>query len=219
VNADHVNKLIKVPGIVISASRIQSKAVHIECACTKCGAKKTVACSSGFTGASIPTSCDGSGLSLEQGRPDCGPNSFQIMPDACTYVDQQNFKLQEAPEVVPTGEMPRNILLSMDRCLVDRVSPGTRVSVLGICSLFSSGKGTGGKASGASVRQMYLKVVGVSVESSGGGRANALFTPEEEQTFIEMASDPNIYARLCDAIAPSISGKKCRYLNSHKKPL
>jgi DNA replication licensing factor MCM5 len=141
------------------------------------------------------------------------------MPDACTYVDQQNFKLQEAPEVVPTGEMPRNILLSMDRCLVDRVSPGTRVSVLGICSLFSSGKGTGGKASGASVRQMYLKVVGVSVESSGGGRANALFTPEEEQTFIEMASDPNIYARLCDAIAPSISGKKCRYLNSHKKPL
>jgi DNA replication licensing factor MCM5 len=132
------------------------------------------------------------------------------MPDQCRYVDQQNFKLQEAPEVVPTGEMPRNILLSVDRALVDRVSPGTRVSVLGICSLFSSGRGAGGKAQ-ASVRQMYLKVVGVCVESAGAGRANALFTPEEEQRFVELAADPNIYARLCDAIAPSISGKAPRY--------
>jgi DNA replication licensing factor MCM5 len=43
------------------------------------------------------------------------------MPDQCTYVDQQAFKLQEAPEVVPTGEMPRNLLLSVDRNLVDKV--------------------------------------------------------------------------------------------------
>ena len=110
MNADHVNKLIKVPGIVISASRIQSKAVRIECACTKCGAKKIVACSSGFSGASIPTTCEGNGgLSVDQVSLGCGPNSYQIMPDACAYVDQQNFKLQEAPEVVPTGEMPRNM--------------------------------------------------------------------------------------------------------------
>jgi DNA replicative helicase MCM subunit Mcm2 (Cdc46/Mcm family) len=38
------------------------------------------------------------------------------MADQCEYIDQQTLKMQESPEVVPTGEMPRNILLSVDRC-------------------------------------------------------------------------------------------------------
>jgi DNA replication licensing factor MCM5 len=49
--------------------------------------------------------------------------------DKCRYVDQQTLKLQEAPESVPTGEMPRNIILCAERSLADRVAPGTRVSV------------------------------------------------------------------------------------------
>lgn len=40
---------------------------------------------------------------------------------------------------VPTGEMPRNMLLSADRNLVQTVVPGTRVTVMGIYSIFQSG--------------------------------------------------------------------------------
>jgi len=214
VNADHVNKLIKVPGIVISASRIQSKAVNIVCKCTKCSAKKTIACSSGLQGAVLPTQCDQNGAVILAGQ-GCGPNSYVVMADECSYVDQQNFKLQEAPEMVPTGEMPRNLLLSADRSLVDRVAPGTRVSVLGVVSLFNSGKSGGGRG-GQGVRSMYLKVVGLKVESEGAGRERALFTPDEEQRFVEMANDPLIYAKLCDSIAPSISGD---YTNDIKKAI
>lgn len=130
--------MVQVPGIIISASRIRSKAVSISCQCTKCGARKTVACDSGFSGAALPATCDQAGNIALEGE-SCGLNPYVILPDHCTYIDQQSFKLQEAPEVVPTGEMPRNILLSVDRNLVDRVSPGTRVSVIGIASLFNSG--------------------------------------------------------------------------------
>jgi DNA replication licensing factor MCM5 len=35
-----------------------------------------------------------------------------MMADDCEYIDQQTLKLQECPEAVPTGEMPRNIMLS-----------------------------------------------------------------------------------------------------------
>ena len=38
-------------------------------------------------------------------------------PYRCTYVDQQTWKLQEAPETVPTGEMPRSIMMTVDRHL------------------------------------------------------------------------------------------------------
>ena len=53
------------------------------------------------------------------------------------YVDQQTWKLQEAPESVPTGEMPRSIMMTVDRKLVDRASPGNRVLVTAIMSVMT----------------------------------------------------------------------------------
>jgi DNA replication licensing factor MCM5 len=64
-----------------------------------------------MAGAQIPKRCDRDGGPGE----DCGPGSFVVMADICEYIDQQTLKLQESPEVVPTGEMPRNIMLTVDR--------------------------------------------------------------------------------------------------------
>jgi DNA replication licensing factor MCM5 len=49
-------------------------------------------------------------------------------------------------------------------------------------------------------------VVGLQVESEGGGRVTAHFTPSEEETFQRMARDPQIYEKLSRSIAPQISG-------------
>lgn len=40
---------------------------------------------------------------------------YVIVHDKCTFVDQQIIKLQEAPDMVPTGELPRHVTLSADR--------------------------------------------------------------------------------------------------------
>lgn len=89
-----------------------------------------------------------------------------MVPDQSKYVDQQTLKLQENPEVVsmavfctcicfliygfllscgpmllqdvPTGELPRNMLLSVDRHLVQTIVPGTRLTIMGIYSIFQS---------------------------------------------------------------------------------
>jgi DNA replication licensing factor MCM5 len=64
-----------------------------------------------MAGAQLPKKCDRDGGPGE----DCGPGSFVVMADNCEFFDQQTLKLQESPEVVPTGEMPRNIMLTVDR--------------------------------------------------------------------------------------------------------
>jgi DNA replication licensing factor MCM5 len=61
-----------------------------------------------------------------------------VVPDNSTYTDSQSLKLQEAPEDVPTGEMPRHVVVSAERSLVDRVAPGARVRIVGIASIFTS---------------------------------------------------------------------------------
>ena len=55
---------------------------------------------------------------LENERKECPMDPYVIIHSKCTFVDQQALKLQEAPDMVPTGELPRHILLSMDRYVV-----------------------------------------------------------------------------------------------------
>eukprot|EP00968_Pinguiococcus_pyrenoidosus_P016300 scaffold1554_cov261-Pinguiococcus_pyrenoidosus.AAC.8 len=211
VTAAHVNSLLRIPGIVINAQRSRARAVTIKCKCRSCGAEKDLPVSGPFTRVALPQKCDRNGQATDLADAgdleSCGPNPFVILPDKCTYVDQQVLKLQEAPEVVPTGEMPRNIALTMDRKLIDRVPPGTRVSVLGISSLFNNNAGRKhGHAATGNIRQSYLRVVGISIDNDGAGRSANSFTPREEEFFIRLSRNPRIYEKISKSIAPSISG-------------
>ena len=40
---------------------------------------------------------------------------YMIVHDKSKFVDMQTLRLQETPDMVPVGELPRHILLSADR--------------------------------------------------------------------------------------------------------
>lgn len=184
--------------------------------CSKCQCVKRISCRSAMGGTSIPGKCDRNGLPGE----DCGSGTFVIMADNCEYIDQQSLRLQECPEVVPTGELPRSIMLAADRYLVDRVTPGTRVSVMGIASLFNqnAGSGKGGQQGmNSAVRTPFLRVQGIQLDGEGGGRSlTSHFTLQDEEEMQQLARDPDIYHKLARSIAPQISGE---YTNDIKKAL
>ena len=50
-------------------------------------------------------------------------------------IDQQILRIQETPEQIPTGEIPRHFSLCLDRYLVDKLIPGQRVIVTGVYSV------------------------------------------------------------------------------------
>jgi DNA replication licensing factor MCM5 len=52
-------------------------------------------------------------------------------------MDQQMLKLQEAPDMVPVGEVPRHMMLQAERYLTGKVTPGMRVIMTGIYSTFA----------------------------------------------------------------------------------
>ena len=215
ITAQHVNKLLRVPGIIIAASRVRAKAVRVKCVCKTCGAEKHIALSGPFGAANLPPRCDRNGAATDDPNgdaPDCGLNPFVLLPDGSEYVDQQTLKLQESPEVVPTGEMPRNVLLSVDRRLIDRVPPGTRVSVLGVSCLFTSNarQKLGPAAAAANIRTPYLRVVGISIDTDGAGRAGDAYTPQQEEFFLRLSRNPKLYERIARSVAPSISGDYTR---------
>jgi len=105
----------------------------------------------------------------QAGRPKCPLDPFYIMPDKCRCVDFQVLKLQELPDHIPQGEMPRHLQLYCDRYLCDRVVPGNRVLILGIYSIKKVSNKTSGKAAGrekalVGVRAPYIRVLGIIVD-------------------------------------------------------
>ena len=52
---------------------------------------------------------------LDNERKECPMDPYVIVHSKCLFVDQQTLKLQEAPDLVPVGELPRHVLLNVDR--------------------------------------------------------------------------------------------------------
>jgi len=118
------------------------------------------------------------------------------------------LKLQEAPETVPAGEMPRSTLVVVERGLVDIAAPGARVSILGVLSLFErADKPQNPDAAVAAIRLPYIKVVGIDFNVDGHGNKSRHFSPAEEDRFVELSRRSDIYRLLAASIAPSIQGE------------
>jgi DNA replication licensing factor MCM5 len=91
-------------------------------------------------------------------RTSCPIDPYRILPDKSDFMDQQRLKLQEAPELIPTGEMPRSFPMVVDRELCDKVTPGNRVKVIAILSIHSR---EGQIGNSQSVNSSYLRVIGL----------------------------------------------------------
>ncbi|KAI0274853.1 ATP dependent DNA helicase [Gloeopeniophorella convolvens] len=214
LTADTMNKLIRIPGIVISASVLSSRATKLHLQCRACRSTKIIYPAGGLGGLGggaergLPRVCDAP--EPEGQKKDCPMDPYLIIHSKSTFSDHQTLKLQEAPDMVPVGELPRHIILSTDRYNTGQVVPGSRVIVTGIYSTFNSSKN---KSAGVSaLRTPYLRVVHLELSSPSAGGASGLnpfgvqFTPEEEEEFNEMARSEGFYERFAKSVAPSIFG-------------
>jgi len=80
---------------------------------------------------------------------------------------------------------------------------------MGVYSVFNSASSRNqkGKAGGVGLRQSYLRVVGMQLDTLGSGRSGkTTFSEEEEAEMIKLSKNPNIYEQFAASIAPSIFG-------------
>ncbi|XP_055906506.1 DNA replication licensing factor Mcm5 [Eupeodes corollae] len=208
LKSDCVSRLIKIGGIIISASGIKAKATSMSIQCRSCGnVIPNLKVNPGLEGYAMPRKCN----TEQAGRPRCPLDPFFIMPDKCKCVDFQILKLQELPDFVPQGEIPRHLQMFCDRSLCERVVPGNRVLIQGIYSIRKVGKPSrqdGREKAVIGVRQPYMRVVGITVDTQGVGAISRYsnITSDEEDQFRRMAASDDIYERLSKSLAPSIFG-------------
>ena len=209
-----VGQLIVVPGIITSASRTNIKATCVTWKCSNCGHEKQDKIKFGFGGSAAPRQC-AQAKNPGADKQMCPLDPYRIVAEKCQFLDQQTLKLQEAPELIPTGEMPRTFVMTVDRELTDMVTPGNRVTIVGILGIITGG-GMGGKgASGQAnrgVNQAYIRVMGIQSEQNKDGMPSAAgfalptITADDEEKIINMSRDPAIYEKISSSIASAIYG-------------
>ena len=102
--------------------------------------------------------------------------------------------------------------MTCDRYLADKVTPGNRVTVVGVLQTFSN---SGNVISNNKVRNPvytnYLRVLGLQSMLNKDGMSNSGFalpniTQADEEKILNMAKDPLIYNKISKSIASSIYG-------------
>eukprot|EP00493_Phyllostaurus_siculus_P025987 UN26332 len=100
--------------------------------------------------------------------------------------------------------MPRHMALCVDREYVDSIKPGCRVNIIGIYDIYQAKTGRN-KKDKSSVRQPYLKVIGVE-ETNPVEVTKGTFAAEEEESLRKLGKSPDIYEKIHKSIAPNIFG-------------
>lgn len=223
LNSSHVAKIIRLSGIIISTSILSSRATHLQLMCKNCRHTTSININNfnsiGSNNISLPHSCLSNKTNIDTAITDasnatknCGPDPYMIIHESSNFIDQQFLKLQEIPESVPVGEMPRNITMSCDRYLTNNVVPGTRVTIVGIYSIYNSKKiGAGNDSNGGvAIRTPYIKILGIQkdIDMNVGNHSLNMFSEDEEEEFLNLSRNDNIYPLLANSIAPSIFGNE-----------
>ncbi|CAN8077107.1 unnamed protein product [Agarophyton chilense] len=215
LSSSDVSKVVATSGIVIAASKVRCKSTAVVMRCRNCNEKITVPVNPGLGGFAVPRACR---RTVANDETPCPLDPYVVLPDESKFMDSQTLKLQELPESVPTGEMPRSITLSCDRYLTDAVSPGVRINVIGIYSISNAtapgvGRGSKRMTSGNSIavnaRTPYIRVLGMRIQEGAGysgSRTAVSFSFEEEEAMLSIARHPNLEAIISRSIAPEIFG-------------
>lgn len=176
INASKTHRIIRVKGMVVSASSVITKPKNVYVVCRNCLQGK-------FVNDVIPRACD---------KSECPVDPYIVVPEKSHVVDVQYIKIQEMFEDIPVGETPRHFSLIMEKNLVNKIVPGCLGIFTGIYGVSNKGNNN----------YCYIKVIGLEMMNNKTSRR---FSDEEIEEFKEMSKN-DIYKKICKSIAPSIYG-------------
>ncbi|MGD6851590.1 MAG: minichromosome maintenance protein MCM [Candidatus Bathyarchaeia archaeon] len=189
-----MSKLVMVEGIVVRATPVRPMVQIAAFKCKRCGTMNQVEQTGQFLKA--PAICQ---------APDCGRDGpFEFSQEESTFIDSQDLRLQEKPEDLPPGQLPRVLAVKLigDE-IVDVARPGDHVSIVGIVRAFAPSLMGMGK-----LRTFILQLDANSIEVLGKEPETSPPTPEEEAKILELSRDPQVHKKIITAIAPSIFGNE-----------
>jgi len=188
IGSENISRMLCIDGIIVRSTSVKPLLIKAAFQCRKCN---------------TPTYVDQAGM-LMRGPgvcPHCRSRIFEFLEKQSTFMNSQEIRIQERPEDLPPGQLPRAMDIKLSEDLVDIARPGDRVSITGVARAQQEyvGRKARLRTFDLLLDANYVDIVGKEVEV-------VEITPEDERLIRELAKDPFIHRKLIASLAPSIYG-------------
>ncbi len=190
MGADHINKLIMLEGLLVRATPVQpflTKAVF------KCKCGNVITVEQTTSRLQVPSLCPD--LSCRR------TSGFELDEGSSQFINYQRIRVQERPEDLPPGQLPRWIDARLLEDQVDQARPGDRVVLTGIVR---TTRNIAPRSGVSRAFNLYLETNLIGVV--GKEPEIVEITPDEEKWIQELSADPRVHDKIIRSIAPSIYG-------------
>ena len=188
IGSENIGRMLCIDGIIVRSTSVKPLLIKAAFQCRKCNAMSYVE-QAGIL-------MRGPGVCAH-----CRSKIFEFMEKQSTFMNSQEIRIQERPEDLPPGQLPRAMDIKLSEDLVDIARPGDRVSITGVARAQQEymGRKARLRTFDLLLDANYVDIVGKEVEV-------VEITPEDERQIRELAKDPFIHRKLIASLAPSIYG-------------
>ena len=190
IRAAQVGKFIQVEGILTRSSEVKPEVKEAVFKCLRCGELNHVMqIDEVFR---EPLICENPNCSMR------GP--FKLEVENSEFRDWQSVRIQERPESLRGGRMPRQLDCIIKDDFVDKAVPGNHMVASGILRVFQEGMFRQRKTT-------FRKILFINhIEVMQKGVEETELSPEDEARIKEMGKDPWLRNLVIQSISPSIYG-------------
>jgi len=190
ISSAYIGKLISVQGLLVKLSQVYTRIFEGVYRCTNCNREEVIKADRIGETPRPPQYCP-----YENNK----RRRFEVISEKSRFKDVQFARIQERPEELPPGQIPRFIDIILEEPLIDVAFPGDYVRIVGILDLEPSKAGDG---------RYQFKIVALSMESLGKEAIEVELTESDIQRLKELSKEEGFYDRILDSFSPSIYGYK-----------
>jgi replicative DNA helicase Mcm len=190
IRAAQVGKFIQVEGILTRSSEVKPEVKEAVFKCLRCGELNHVMqIDEVFR---EPLICENPNCNMR------GP--FKLEVESSEFRDWQSIRIQERPEELRGGRMPRQLDCIIKDDFVDKAVPGNHMVASGILRVFQEGMFRQRKTT-------FRKILFINhIEVMQKGVEETELSPEDEARIKELGKDPWLRNLVIQSISPSIYG-------------
>ncbi len=195
LRAKYIDKLVWFKGILIRSSTIRPKIIKAMFECSLCGAQ--------FEIIQLTSKLKQPKFCINKKCKAKAQSDFRLISKDSTFIDWQSITIQEIPEDLPPGRIPRSVQCILTYDLVDTVKPGDRVKAMGIYKSVLAGSP---KTYNSTLFKTYHHINYIEPEDKVD--EDLELTKEDKEKILNLSKEKFIQKKIARSIAPDIYGRE-----------
>jgi len=195
LRAKHISTLVWSNGILVRCSTIRPKIIKASFECNLCGAQ--------FDIIQLTSRIRWPKFCVNKRCKAKAQTDFRLISKSSEFIDWQSVMIQEIPEDLPSGRIPRSVQAILTHDLVDTVKPGDRVKLMGV---FKSVLAQSTKSYNSTLFKTFFDINFIDPEDKSEDTID--LSKEDMKKIEDLSKEPFIQKKIARSIAPDIYGRE-----------